>query len=63
MDQNKIEELFRYNHLPEHLQAKSKPFHDMATTIVAESPPSAEQTLAIRKLWEVKNLVVWIASS
>lgn len=62
MNDEAIEALFRYTHLPEHLQAVSKPFHDMAHDIVSQAPPSAEQTLALRKLWEVKNLVVWIAS-
>lgn len=63
MNEEQIEALFRYTHLPEHLQEISKPFHDMAHDIVAQAPPSTEQTLALRKLWEVKNLVVWIASS
>jgi hypothetical protein len=61
MDQAKIESLFRYAHLPEHLQKVSKPFHDMALEIFDPMNPSAEQTLAIRKLWEVKNLVVFAA--
>jgi len=63
MNEEKIESLFRYTHLPEHLQAVSKPFHDMALNIISQGPPSAEQTLAIRHLWDAKNLVVWIASS
>lgn len=38
MDKAKIESLFRYAHLPEHLQAVSKPFHDLALTLIAELP-------------------------
>lgn len=59
MDKAKIESLFRYAHLPEHLQAVSKPFHDLALTLIAELPQSAELTLAIRSLWEAKNLAVF----
>lgn len=62
MDEKKIESLFRYSHLPEHLQAVSKPFYDMAMDIIAQAPPSAEQTLALRHLWDAKNLVVWVAA-
>lgn len=59
MDKAKIESLFRYAHLPEHLQEMSKPFHDQATRLVETLPPSAELTLAIRALWEAKNLAVF----
>ena len=61
MDKAKIDNLFRYDHLPPFLQKVSKPFHDMAHLIVELNPPSAEQTLALRKLWEAKNLVVFSA--
>lgn len=57
MDQ--VESLFRFGHLPEHLQEISKPFHDLAVTIVETLPPSAECTLALRSLWEAKNLAVF----
>ena len=59
MNRQKIEALFRYGHLPEHLQKVSKPFHDMALDLVDDFEPNAEVTLAIRKLWEAKNLVVY----
>lgn len=61
MNEAKIESLFRYAHLPEHLQAMSKPFHDLALSLIAELPQSAELTLAIRSLWEAKNLAVYAA--
>ena len=60
MDKTKITSLFRYSHLPEHLQKVSKPFHDLAMEL-AEYPPSPEMTLAIRALWESKNLAVFAA--
>lgn len=57
----KIDSLFRYAHLPNHLQEVSKPFHDMAMDLVENTPPSAELTLAIRHLWDAKNLIVFAA--
>lgn len=57
----KVDSLFRYGHLSPVLQQHSKPFHDMATQIVEMLPPSAEVTLALRKLWEAKNNVVFAA--
>lgn len=48
---------FRYDHLPEHLQAVSKPFcdlaHDMALRL--EGP---EATVCLRKLLEAKDCAV-----
>lgn len=56
-----VEKLFRYAHLPEHLQEVSKPFHDMGMDLIDKLPPSAELTLTLRKLWEAKNLAVYAA--
>jgi hypothetical protein len=52
-------ELFEYKHLPEHLQAISKPFHDLAWA-TAERPTSrpAEQMTCLRKLLEAKDCAV-----
>lgn len=58
---DKVESLFRFAHLPEALQQYSKPFYDMAVQLTEMLPPSAEYTLAIRKLWEAKNLAVFAA--
>ncbi|ANJ20682.1 hypothetical protein RDp07_gp22 [Roseobacter phage RD-1410Ws-07] len=58
---DKVESLFRFAHLPEHLQAASKPFHDLAVHLTDTLPPSAEYTLALRSLWEAKNLAVFAA--
>lgn len=59
MDKPKIDSLFRYGHLPETLQEVSKPFHELALSMIRELPQSAELTLAIRSLWEAKNLAVF----
>lgn len=59
MDKPKIDSLFRYQHLPEALQEVSKPFHELALAMIHDIPQSSELTLAIRKLWEVKNLAVF----
>ena len=59
MDKTKVASLFRYSHLPEHLQEVSKSFHDLAMNLVETLPASAELTLAVRTLWEAKNLAVF----
>lgn len=56
---DKVTSLFRYDHLPVHLQDVSKPFHDMALFLTDHLPSSAEYTLALRSLWEAKNLAVF----
>lgn len=59
MNLEKVMSLFRYAHLPEDLQAVSKPFHDQALGLVQLLPQSAELTLCLRALWEAKNLAVF----
>lgn len=51
---------FRYEHLPEHLQAVSKDFHDLAKKTADRSigNPSIEATVALRKLLEAKDAAV-----
>lgn len=53
---------FEYSHLPEKLQAYSKPFHLTAHEVVkaAESgaTDAAEVTVALRKLLEAKDAAV-----
>lgn len=56
-------EFFAYSHLPQHLQAVSKPFFELATTIYDNLPECEERTLTLRKLWEAKNYAVWIAAT
>ena len=56
---HKVSSLFRYGHLPAHLQVISKPFCDLAVKLTEDLPHSAEYTLALRSLWEAKNLAVF----
>lgn len=51
-------QFFSYEHLPPHLQPASKPFHDLAQTIVATCPRNPERTVALRKLLESKDCAV-----
>lgn len=50
--------LFRYDHLPEHLQAVSKPIHDVAELMINTLADGPELTVGLRKLWEAKNSLV-----
>lgn len=50
--------LFKYSHLPVHLQMQSKPFHDLASFLVSDLagiPSCAMRTLALRQLLEAKD--------
>ncbi len=52
---------FECDHLPEHLQAVSQPFHDLAWNLVIElgdGPSGSELTTALRKLLEAKDCAV-----
>ena len=60
---DKIHILFGYAHLPENLQEVSRTFHDLACELVEILPDSPETTLAIRKVWEAKNLAVFTAAT
>lgn len=46
---------FHYAHLPAALQARSKPFCDLARLIIDTTPRNAERTVALRKLLEAKD--------
>lgn len=50
--------LFRYDHLPQHLQAVSKPIHDVAELMINTLADGPELTEGLRKLWEAKNSLV-----
>ncbi len=58
MQPEHILQFFAYAHLPQHLQAVSKPFGDMATVIVETIPLNPERTVALRKLLEAKDAAV-----
>jgi hypothetical protein len=53
-----IMQFFAYAHLPEHLQAISRPFGEMAEHLVATLPRNVERTVALRKLLEAKDCAV-----
>lgn len=48
---------FEYKHLPQHLQEISKPFGELAETIM-ELKRSPERSVALRKLLESKDAAV-----
>lgn len=51
-------QFFEYKHLPEHLQAVSRPFGDLAYWIVSNLPDNPERTTSLRKLLEAKDCSV-----
>jgi hypothetical protein len=51
-------QFFKYDHLPENLQAVSKKFAELAQHIVETLPSNAERTVALRKLMEAKDCAV-----
>lgn len=53
-----IMQFFAYAHLPERMQAISRPFGEMAQNIVATLPRNPERTVALRKLLEAKDAAV-----
>lgn len=54
--------LFKWDHLPPHLQAVSRPFAELAERIADVDdpmvPPGPERTVALRKLLEAKDAAV-----
>ena len=53
-----LEQFFAYEHLPEFLQAISKPFGELAKQILETLPRNPERTVALRKLLEAKDCAV-----
>lgn len=51
-------QFFAYEHLPEHLQAISRPFGELAEGLVNTLPRNPERTVALRKLLEAKDCAV-----
>lgn len=51
-------QFFSYSHLPEHMQATSKMFNDVAIRIDDEIADNCEKTTALRKLLEAKDCAV-----
>lgn len=52
-------QLFEFAHLSEPLQAVSRPFGELARSIVETLPPSTERAIALRKLLEAKDAAVY----
>lgn len=51
-------QFFGYAHLPPHLQAVSKPFHDLAAHMATTLPRNPERSAGLRKLLEAKDCAV-----
>lgn len=58
MPDSALIQFFAYAHLPEHLQAVSKPFNELAHHIDQVIPNNPEKTVALRKLLESKDCAV-----
>ena len=51
-------QFFAYEHLPANLQEVSKPFCELARSVVATLPLNPERAAALRKLLEAKDCAV-----
>lgn len=51
-------QFFAYEHLPINLQAVSRPFCELAKSIVETLPMNPETTVSLRKLLEAKDCAV-----
>lgn len=58
VDREHISQYFDYSHLPERLQAVSKPFCLLHEHIINMLPRNPERTVALRKLLEAKDAAV-----
>jgi len=52
---NRLLQYFKFDHLPPHLQAASRPCGELAQLIDELLPESAEKTAGLRKLLEAKD--------
>mgnify|MGYP003392433220 CR=1 FL=1 len=58
MPYDAILQFFSFEHLPDALQAVSRPFGEMAHKIVETLPNNRERDVALRKLLEAKDAAV-----
>ena len=58
MPEEYLLQFFEYAHLPEALREASKPFCELAKSIVETTPRNPERTVALRKLLEAKDCAV-----
>ena len=56
--QNPIMKYFEYAHLPDHLQAVSRPIGELAKQMDEQIPDGAEKSAGLRKLLEAKDALV-----
>ncbi len=54
---------FEFKHLPEHLQAVSRPFGELAEQMNADLQDGPEKSAGLRKLLEAKDCMVRAALS
>ncbi len=57
MARHNLMQFFEYKHLPDHLQAVSMPFYELAAKVDL-LPDNAEKTVSLRKLLEAKDCAV-----
>ena len=57
-DREHILQFFEFAHLPEDRQLVSKPFCELAHSIIASVPRNPERTAGLRKLLEAKDAIV-----
>ena len=58
MKEERMLKWFEYGHLPERLQAISRPFGELAATVYRLVESGPERTVALRKLLEAKDAAV-----
>lgn len=58
MDEERMLKWFDFDHLPDHLRDVSRPFCELAVTVVGRCDPGPERTVALRKLLEAKDAAV-----
>ena len=58
MPEERMMKWFEFGHLPEHLQAVSSGFYELACSTCARVAPGPERTVALRKLLEAKDAAV-----
>jgi hypothetical protein len=58
MANDRMMQFFAFDHLPEHLQEVSRPFHATAAWVIQNLPENSERNFALRKLLEAKDCAV-----
>lgn len=58
MNEERMLRWFEFSHLPEKLQAVSRPFGELAVSVCQSIASGPERTVALRKLLEAKDAAV-----